>query len=153
MECIKQREWFKSTAIMMSCIIYLLFIPTKQIYAGIIPSSNRNNNFNKSSDVEKVKAFLERKIVQQRLVDYGVSPTLAVTKVHTMNNKDLHLLASMVDRIPDGNGEAQRDIMDLAIYGVAFIVIGIIWIIIQIIKNIKSSSYIDNTSEIIQNTN
>ena len=153
MECIKKRKWFKSTATMMSCIICLLFITTKHIYAGIIRSSNGSNNFNRNSDMEKVQAFLERKIVRKRLVDYGVSPTLAVKKVHTMNDKDLHLLASMVDRIPDGNGEAQSEIMDLVIYGIAFIVVGIIWIIVQIFKGIKSSSYADNTSEIIQNTN
>jgi hypothetical protein len=72
----------------------------------------------------KVQSFLENKVVVQKLVDYGVSPTEAMAKVKAMSAQDLHRLASLTDRAATGtDGSALVFLIGLAVLVILVIVI------------------------------
>jgi hypothetical protein len=49
-----------------------------------------------------LERFLETKIARQKLEDFGVPPDEALAKLRELCDQDLHILASMTDRIPEG---------------------------------------------------
>ncbi|MBP2689895.1 MAG: rane protein, partial [Deltaproteobacteria bacterium] len=77
----------------------------------------------RAEDMARVQAFLENKVVVQKLVDYGVSPAEAVAKVKEMNAQDLHRLASLTDRAAAGTSDALGFLIGLAILVILVIVI------------------------------
>jgi hypothetical protein len=119
-----------------------VFISPKYIMAGIIPSRGSQIDIKLSSDYLKIQAFYEKKIVRQKFIEYGVPHDVALEKIRNMNEQDLHLIASMVDRIPEGgagatpisDGYRQGSGIGILIGLAVAIVIGIGWIILKLIK-------------------
>ncbi|HLN91941.1 MAG TPA: PA2779 family protein, partial [Patescibacteria group bacterium] len=74
-------------------------------------------------DLTKVQSFLENKIVVQKLVDYGVSPEEANSKIEAMNAQDLHRLASLTDRAAAGADDGIGLLIGIAILIILVIVI------------------------------
>jgi hypothetical protein len=70
-----------------------------------------------------MQAFLEQKVVLQRLMDYGVSPEEAMAKVRSMSDRDLHRLASLTDRAAAGSDSALGILIGVAILVILVIVI------------------------------
>jgi len=54
----------------------------------------------------KVQAFLENKVVVQKLVDYGVSARRGDGEGPAMSAQELHRLASLTDRAAAGTSDA-----------------------------------------------
>ena len=90
--------------------------------AGVIASSIEDAG-SRVEDMAKVQAFLENKVVVQKLVDYGVSPAEAMAKVEAMGAQDLHRLASLTDRAAAGTSDALGFLIGLAILVILIIVI------------------------------
>jgi len=87
------------------------------IAAGIDGAGSR------AGDMAKVQTFLENKVVVQKLVDYGVSPTEAMAKVRAMSAQDLHRLASLTDRAAAGTDSGIGILIGLAVLIILIIVI------------------------------
>jgi hypothetical protein len=90
--------------------------------AGVIASGIEDAG-SRVEDVAKIQAFLENKVVVQKLVDYGVSPAEAMAKVEAMSAQDLHRLASLTDRAAAGTSDALGFLIGLAILVILIIVI------------------------------
>jgi hypothetical protein len=91
--------------------------------AGVI-ASTLSDAGSRVEDMAKVQAFLENKVVVQKLVDYGVSPAEAMAKVQTMSAQDLHRLAALTDRAAVGaDGGVLWFLISLAILVILVIVI------------------------------
>ncbi len=90
--------------------------------AGVI-ASQLGDAGGRAEDLAKVQAFLENKIVVQKLIDYGVSPEDAMAKVRAMSEQDLHRLASLTDRTAAGSSDAIGWLIGLAILIILIIVI------------------------------
>jgi hypothetical protein len=90
--------------------------------AGVI-ASGIDDAGSRVEDMAKVQAFLENKVVVQKLVDYGVSPAEAMAKVEAMSTQDLHRLASLTDRAAAGTSDALGFLIGLAILVILIIVI------------------------------
>lgn len=56
----------------------------------------------RAADLAKVEATLESKIVSQKLVDFGLSPSEARARVYALSDRQLHELASHTDSIQAG---------------------------------------------------
>ena len=69
------------------------------------------------------EAFLEQKVVMQKLVDYGVSPEEAMAKIRSMSDSDLHRLASLTDRVAAGADGAVGWLIGVAVLVILIIVI------------------------------
>ncbi|TRZ98528.1 MAG: hypothetical protein D4R80_04985 [Deltaproteobacteria bacterium] len=122
MAMVRKAGWFVMVAVMMAAWMGVLGSIRGVAEAGVIASSIANAG-NRVEDMAKVQAFLENKVVVQKLVDYGVSPAEAMAKVGEMSAQDLHRLASLTDRAAAGTSDALGFLIGLAILIILIIVI------------------------------
>jgi len=114
--------WFVLVAVMMAGWMGVLGSVRGVAEAGVIASSIGDAG-SRAENMAKVQAFLENKVVVQKLVDYGVSPAEAMAKVEAMGAQDLHRLASLTDRAAAGTSDALGFLIGLAILVILIIVI------------------------------
>ena len=122
MAMVRKAGWFVVVAVMMAGWMGVLGSVRGVAEAGVIASSTFGAE-SRLEDMAKVQAFLENKIVVQKLVDYGVSPAEAIAKVKEMSSQDLHRLASLTDRAAAGTSDALGFLIGLAILIILIIVI------------------------------
>ena len=122
MAMMRKAGWFVMVAVMMAGWMGVLGSVRGVAEAGVIASSIEDAG-SRVEDMAKVQAFLENKVVVQKLVDYGVSPAEAMAKVQAMSAQDLHRLASMTDRAAAGTSDALGFLIGLAILVILIIVI------------------------------
>jgi hypothetical protein len=122
MAMMRKAGWFVAVAVMMAGWMGVLGSVRGVAEAGVIASSMEDAG-SRIEDMAKVQAFLENKVVVQKLVDYGVSPAEAMVKVQAMSAQDLHRLASLTDRAAAGTDSALGFLIALAILVILIIVI------------------------------
>jgi hypothetical protein len=98
---IRRTAWFLALAIVMAGWMGVLGSFRGVAEASVIASHGGAGEL-RVEEIAKVQAFLEQKVVMQKLVDYGVSPGEAMAKVRSMSDSDLHRLASLTDRVAAG---------------------------------------------------
>ena len=119
----RRAGWFVVVAVMMAGWMGVLGSVRGVAEAGVI-ASTLSDAGSRVEDMAKVQAFLENKVVVQKLVDYGVSPAEAMAKVQTMSAQDLHRLAALTDRAAIGaDGGVLWFLISLAILVILVIVI------------------------------
>ena len=118
----RKAGWFAVVAVMMAGWMGVLGSVRGVAEAGVI-ASTLSDTGSRVEDMAKVQAFLENKVVVQKLVDYGVSPAEAMAKVKAMSAQDLHRLASLTDRAAAGTDSALGFLIALAILVILIIVI------------------------------
>ena len=101
MTSMRKAAWFLALALVMAGWMGVLGSFRGVAEAGVIASHGGGGDL-RAADISKMQAFLEKKVVLQKLVDYGVSPEEAMAKVRSMSDKDLHRLASLTDRVAEG---------------------------------------------------
>jgi len=121
---VRKAGWFVVMAVMMAGWMGVLGSVRGVAEAGVIASSLSDAG-SRVEDMAKVQSFLENKVVVQKLVDYGVSPSEAMAKVKAMSAQDLHRLASLTDRAAAGAdaGDAFVVLILLGVLVIIFIVI------------------------------
>jgi hypothetical protein len=122
MAAVRKAGWFVMVAVMMAAWMGVLGSVRGVAEAGVIASSIEDAG-SRVEDMAKVQAFLENKVVVQKLVDYGVSPAEAMAKVEAMSAQDLHRLSSLTDRAAAGTDSALGFLIGLAILVILVIVI------------------------------
>jgi len=122
MATVRKAGWFVMVAVMMAGWMGVLGSIRGVAEAGVIASSLADAG-SRAEDMATVQAFLENKVVVQKLVDYGVSPAEAMAKVKEMSAQDLHRLASLTDRAAAGTSDALGFLIGLAILVILVIVI------------------------------
>ena len=122
MTSMRKAAWFLALALVMAGWMGVLGSFRGVAEAGVIASHGGGGDL-RAADISKMQAFLEKKVVLQKLVDYGVSPEEAMAKVRSMSDKDLHRLASLTDRVAEGADDALGILIGLAILVILIIVI------------------------------
>jgi hypothetical protein len=122
MAMVRKAGWFVVVAVMMAGWMGVLGSVRGIAEAGVIASSIEDAG-SRVEDMAKVQAFLENKVVVQKLVDYGVSPAEAMAKAQEMGAQDLHRLASLTDRAAAGTDGALGFLIGLAVLVILVIVI------------------------------
>ena len=122
MAIMRKAGWFVVVAAMMAGWMGVLGSVRGVAEAGVIASGIEDAG-SRVEDMAKVQAFLEYKVVVQKLVDYGVTPDEAMAKVKAMSAQDLHRLASLTDRAAAGTSDALGFLIALAILIILIIVI------------------------------
>ncbi len=123
MAMVRKAGWFVVVAVMMAGWMGVLGSVRGVAEAGVI-ASTLSDAGSRVEDMAKVQAFLENKVVVQKLVDYGVSPAEAMAKVQTMSAQDLHRLAALTDRAAVGaDGGVLWFLISLAVLVILVIVI------------------------------
>lgn len=118
----RKTRWFVTMALAMAVLTGALASFQGVAEAGIVPSSVAGAS-TRADDLQKIQAFLENKVVVQKLVDYGASPEEALAKVRTMSAEDLHRLASLTDRAAVGTDSGMGFLIGLCVLIILVIVI------------------------------
>ena len=118
----RKSGWFATMALALAVLTGALASLQGVAEAGIVPSSVAGAT-TRADDLEKIQAFLENKVVVQKLVDYGVSPEEALAKVRAMSAEELHRLASLTDRAAVGADSGLGFLIGLAVLVILVIVI------------------------------
>jgi len=80
----------------------------------------------RTADRERVQQALESRVLQQRLMDYGLSPEETAERIDALSDEQLHQLASNIDALQPG-GDAVSTVLALAL--IAGLVVLIIFIL------------------------
>jgi len=72
-----------------------MFVPTA-------PDKKEAPHFDRAADMAKIQRVLESKTLQQRLVDYGLSPEKALEKINGLSGEQVHQLAARIDALQAG---------------------------------------------------
>ncbi len=56
----------------------------------------------RAADLARIQTALESKVIRQKLMDYGLSPEEAMTKVDGLSSKQIHELAAHTDAVQAG---------------------------------------------------
>ena len=124
MAFIRRAGWFVMIAVMMAGWMGVLAGARGVAEAGLISSHVAEGKADAAAgDLARMQAFLEGKVVAQKLADYGVSPEEAVAKVKQMSAADLHRLASMTEKAAAGGDDGVGLLISVAILVILVIVI------------------------------
>jgi hypothetical protein len=82
--------------------------PAEAMFISAAPSQDGavQTSFERAADLAKVQAALESKVVRQKLMDYGLSPTETMTRANALSDQQLHELATHTDSIQAGGDAA-----------------------------------------------
>jgi parvulin-like peptidyl-prolyl isomerase len=80
----------------------------------------------RAADMAKIQTVFESKILQQKLMDYGLSPEETMARVNTLSDQQIHQLATHTDSLQAG-GDGGGTIIGLLI--IAILVVVLIYLI------------------------
>ncbi len=86
-------KWLTWYLVMMMFVIGI----TPKVYAGFSPSEVIGLSHGRSSDLVKVQKFLEMKMVQERLREYGLTREEIQSRLDQLSDPQIHQLALKVD--------------------------------------------------------
>ena len=78
------------------------------------------------ADREKLRAFMERPEVVQKLKAMGISPDEAKARVSAMSDKEIHLVASKLDMLPAGGRLTNNDLLLITVIILAVVLLIIV---------------------------
>ncbi len=104
--------------------------PAEAMFVSAAPSQDAaalpQTSFDRAADLAKVQAALESKVVRQKLMDYGLSPTETIARVNRLSDQQLHELATHTDSVQAG-GDAAGLFLGLVL--IAFLVVVLIYLL------------------------
>jgi cytochrome c553 len=80
----------------------------------------------RAADIARIQTALESKLLQQKLMDYGLSPEETMARVDTLSDEQIHQLATHMDSLQAG-GDGGGFIIGLLI--IAILVVVLIYLI------------------------
>jgi hypothetical protein len=90
----------KILAIYLIAALFALSFPA-QGWAMLVPAASSSP---RTADEEKIRAALESSLIQQRLLDYGLTPEETAARLNTLSNDQIHQLAANLDAVQAGGG-------------------------------------------------
>ncbi len=103
--------------------------PAEAMYLAVDPqgaAATGVSSQERIADLGKVQTVLESKVIQQRLMDYGLSADEAAAKLNSLSDEQLHHLASNLDSLQAG-GDAVGAVVGLLI--IALLVVLLIYLL------------------------
>lgn len=76
----------------------------------------------RAADIAKIRTVLESKIVRQKLLDYGLSPEEAMSRINTMSDKQISQLAMHTESLQAG-GDAGGFIIALLVVALLVVIL------------------------------
>ena len=107
-------------------LIFAIFIITaipSPSSAMFITSGAGDNVADSMGDMAKVQTFLELKLVQQRLADFGLTAEEVSSRLNQLSQDQLHQIATHIDEIDYGGDSALGVIITLLVIVILVIVI------------------------------
>lgn len=107
-------------------IVMFIFGITPRLYAGFSPSEViYQSSAERSADLEKIRKFIEIKMIQERLEAFGFTQSEIQTRLSQLRDEQIHQLALKLDELNVGGDGAEAVIVVLL---VAVLVVLIIYL-------------------------
>ncbi len=151
------KKTFYTKPFILCLSVALFFVTTfpDRAEAMFVPSSPGEESagaaaVQRTADIAKVRKALESKVIQQKLLDLGLSREEALARVNGLSTEQVHELATHTDALQAGGNAALLAVYIFAalvvIYVVGTVVAGIVGAI-MIKKSSKSDATDENRSE------
>jgi hypothetical protein len=76
--------------------------PAEAMFLPSAPQVPATPIFDRAADLARIQNALESKTIQQRLMDYGLSPEKTSTKLNSLSDEQIHQLAVHIDAVQAG---------------------------------------------------
>jgi hypothetical protein len=86
--------------------------------AAVVPAS-----FDRAADLARLRAYLEQKVVAQRLADWGVAPHDVSTRVAQMSDAQIHQTVEQLDSVQPGGDSGLGLIIALLVISILVVVL------------------------------
>ena len=85
-------------------LMAMSFIPgaAHAMFVQAAPQAPAAQLSGRDADLAKIQKALESKVLRQRLMDYGLSPELALTKINALSSGQVHQFAAKIDALQAG---------------------------------------------------
>ena len=128
----QNKTFSKLLALYLVFAMFLLTLPS-QGWAMFVPATPHQNatdaaavSGRRTADLAKIQAALESKIVQQKLMDYGLSPEETMARVNKLSDEQINQFATHTDSLQAG-GDATGLLVSLLV--VAILVVLLIYLL------------------------
>jgi hypothetical protein len=95
----QKEPFFKILSLYLVLAICLLTLPA-QGWAMFLPSGQTAPD--RQADLSSIQKTLESTVVKQRLMDVGLSPEEALTRINSLSDEQTHTLAANLDSLQAG---------------------------------------------------
>jgi len=109
----------KVLALYLIISLFALTLPAPG-WAMFIPSDHAAGT--RTSDLARVQSALESTVIQQRLVDYGLSSQDAAARVTLLSDEQIHDFASRLDSVQAG-GDVVGEVVFLLVVAIIVVVV------------------------------
>jgi hypothetical protein len=75
---------------------------SEAMFVPAAPQTQSTPLVDRAADLAKIQKTLESKALQQRLMDYGLSPAQALAKINGLSDEQIHQLAANIDALQAG---------------------------------------------------
>jgi hypothetical protein len=104
--------------------VMFLFGITPKVEAGFSPSEViGQSQMERSTDVEKIRKFLEAKMLRERLRAFGLSPEEIQTRLNQLTDDQIHQVALKLDELKVAGDAGEAVIIVLLIAAIVLLVI------------------------------
>ncbi len=98
---------FHAKRIFVSIVIALIAVSltagtSLAMFVPAAPATQPAPLSDRAADLAKIQKALESKVLQQRLVDYGLTPEIALAKINGLSDEQIHQLAAKIDALQAG---------------------------------------------------
>ncbi len=85
-------------------LIAVFFIAgtSEAMFMSAAPQTQPGPLSDRAADLAKIQKALESKVLQQRLMDYGLTPEKALAKINGLPDAQIHQLAARIDALQAG---------------------------------------------------
>ena len=116
---VKMQHWISLITALIA--ISIIAGPAEAMFVPSAPDSQTAPS-DRAADMAKIQKTLESKTLQQRLVDYGLSPEGALAKINGLSDEQVHMLATHIDALQAG-GMRSSDVIIILLLIVLLIVL------------------------------
>jgi hypothetical protein len=115
-------------ALYLAAALFVLSCAAGPAEAMLLPAPHATgvSQADRASDLAMVQRTLESKALQQRLLDYGLTPEEAMVRINALSDEQLHQLAANIDSVQAG-GDALGFLFGVAL--IALLVVLIIYLL------------------------
>ena len=109
-----------------SLLLALCWGPVKAELVGTDEAAASLEPANQNADRQKLRAFMQRPEVVEKLKALGVSPEEATKRVGAMSDTEVHMIAGKLDMLPAGGRLSNNDLLTIVVIILAVVLLIII---------------------------
>jgi hypothetical protein len=96
------RKSAKPVSILLVIFLSFIFMPVQSVFAAMIGTEELMNNPETQAARATVRAFMERRDVQDILIARGIDPLEARARLNSLSDAEVQTIAAKIDELPAG---------------------------------------------------